>query len=246
MRRVAVFDTETTGIDVEADHIVSAFFGILDENGELELAKDYLIRPEGWEIPEAATEVHGITTEFALEHGTPAAVVLNQIYGDLIDCLTDRVPLAGHNIVYDLTIFDREYQQLEPNLRGVEWFLKDGLIVLDSLVIDKKIDRYRKGKRVLITTAEVYGVELSEDEAHGARADAIASGRIIQKQLEDFDIKPYGPKQLMALQAQWKKEQAASLQNYFRYTAPEPDPEAVVNGDWPLIPRGGRNGQPTE
>jgi DNA polymerase-3 subunit epsilon len=80
-------------------------------------------------------------------------------------------------------------------------------------------------------------VELGEDEAHGARADAIASGRVVQRQLQDFFIRPHGPKALMALQKQWRAEQAASLQEYLRTKAPEPDPEAVVNGEWPLIPR---------
>lgn len=236
MRRLAIFDTETTGVDVETDHIVSAFFGILDEDGNLEEAHDYLIKPDGWEIPEAATAVHGITTEYAKENGHTARSVLVELIGHLHRCVDERIPLTGHNIVYDLTILDREFER--EDIAPVQCALDAGLIVLDSLVIDKKIDRYRKGKRTLITAAEVYGVELSEDEAHGARADAIASGRIMQKQLEDFDIAPYGPKALMKAQAQWKAEQAASLQEYFRTKAPEPDPEAVVNGDWPLIPRG--------
>lgn len=235
MRRLAVYDCETTGVDVETDRIVSAFFGILDKDGNLEEAHDYLIRPEGYEIPEEATSVHGITTEYAREHGEDRRAVLFQISADIGRCIAERIPLAGHNLTYDLTILDRENER--EDFAPIQCALDAGLIVLDSLVIDKHIDRYRKGKRTLITTAEVYGVELSEDEAHGARADAIASGRIMQMQLEDFQIKPHGPKKLMALQAQWKAEQAASLQNYFRYTAPEPDPTAVVNGDWPLIPR---------
>jgi DNA polymerase-3 subunit epsilon len=236
VRRIGIFDTETTGVDPESDHIVSAFFGILAEDGTLEEAHDYLIRPEGFEIPEGATEVHGITTEYAREHGADRATVLFEISAHIERCVDTRTPLCGHNVVYDLTILDREMER--EGYASVQLALDSGLIVLDSLVIDKRIDRYRKGKRTLTATAPVYGVTLSEEEAHGARADAIASGRIMQKQLDDFDIKPYGPRALMKAQAAWKAEQARSLQEYFRTRLDDPDPDAVVNGEWPLIPRG--------
>lgn len=236
MRRIAVFDTETTGVDPETDRIVSAFFGILDEDGKLEVAHDYLVKPEGYKIPQEATEVHGITTEYALGHGEDVQLVLVRLALDLQRCLNERIPLSGHNIVYDLTMLDRETDR-HMGTEGVQEFLDAGLIVLDSLVIDKGIDKWRKGKRTLTATAPVYGVTLSEEEAHGARADAIASGRILQKQLAHRDIAGFGPRSLMVLQETWKAEQAASLQEYFRTKAPEPDPEAVVNGDWPLIPR---------
>jgi DNA polymerase-3 subunit epsilon len=234
MRRLAVFDLETTGVDTETDRIVSAFFGILDEQGNLEEAHDYLVKQDQ-PIPEGATAVHGITTEYANEHGQDRNYVVDALLSHLQWCVSQRLPLAGHNIVYDLTLLDREAQR--EGFESVQLALESGLIVIDSLVIDKRIDTYRKGKRTLITAAEVYGVELSEDEAHGARADAIASGRVVQIQLADMEIVRYGPKMLMQMQKAWKAEQAASFQEYLRTKAPEPDPEAVVNGEWPLIPR---------
>jgi DNA polymerase-3 subunit epsilon len=245
-RRVAIFDTETSGVDPESDRIVSAFFGILSEDGNLEEAHDYLIAPDGWEIPQGAIDVHGITNEYARENGDDEYKVLRKIYVDIVTrCVDERIPLCGHNLVYDLTIFDRCIQRFEPGTNGasVQEILDQGLIVLDSLVIDKRVDRYRKGKRTLITAAEVYGVELSEEEAHGARADAIASGRIIQYFFRHMPEEIPGPKRAMALQKAWKAEQAASLQEYFRTQAPEPNPAAYVDPNWPLIPRPTEEGE---
>src|SRR5699024_4273484 len=75
-----------------------------------------------------------------------------------------------YNAPYDLTLLDRECRRhgLEPiNAPGP---------VIDPLVIDKTVDRYRKGKRTLEVAAAHYQVAL--DDAHDAGADAIAAGRV--------------------------------------------------------------------
>lgn len=235
MKPVAVFDLETTGVDVETARIVTAFFGVLDAEGNVIEAHNWMVRPDGYEIPEEATAVHGVSTEQALKEGVEASFAIE----DIIETITfwgpdvKGLPIAGHNLAYDFTVLDREAKRWG---NSEAWWLEE-LVVLDSLVIDKHIDPYRKGKRTLITAAEHYGVELSEEEAHGAQADAIASGRIIQAMLRQGLADEYGPKALHEAQKQWKREQAASLEKYFRIKADPPQPDAVVNGDWPYIPR---------
>lgn len=241
MKSVAVFDIESTGVDVETARIVTAFFGVLDAEGNVIEAHNWMVRPDGYEIPEEATAVHGVSTEQALAEGADEYGALRQIYVAIITkCVDENIPVTGHNLAYDFTVLDRNIQRHEPgsNGAGVEDFFQQGLVVLDSLVIDKHIDPYRKGKRTLITAAEHYGVELSEEEAHGAQADAIASGRIIQAMLRQGLADEYGPKALHEAQKEWKREQAASLEKYFRTKADPIQPDAVVNGDWPYIPRG--------
>lgn len=239
MKPVAVFDLETTGVDVETARIVTAFFGALDAEGNVIDAHNWMVRPDGYEIPEEATAVHGISTERALAEGSHPSDVMLDICEKLDDAGKRGFPLCGHNLSYDLTVLDRELPRVwrEPSpFSRVEAYLDD-VVILDSLVIDKHIDPYRKGKRTLITAAEHYGVELSEEEAHGAQADAIASGRIIQAMLRQGLAESYGPKALHEAQKQWKREQAKSLQHYFRTKADPIQPDAVVNGDWPYIPR---------
>ena len=61
---------------------------------------------------------------------------------------------------------------------GIAPFSAPRAPVIDPLVIDKAVDRYRKGKRTLEAAAAFYGVPL--DDAHDAGADAIAAGRVAQ------------------------------------------------------------------
>ncbi len=61
------FDTETTGVDVENDRVVTACL-IKIVPGQLAETRNWLIDP-GVEIPEAATAVHGVDTEKARNDG---------------------------------------------------------------------------------------------------------------------------------------------------------------------------------
>ena len=64
------FDTETTGVDVDNDRIVTAALVRRDATGTH--VRSWLIDP-GVDIPEAAAAIHGVSTEHAREHGRPAA-----------------------------------------------------------------------------------------------------------------------------------------------------------------------------
>ena len=59
---LAAFDTETTGIDVERDRIVSAALVVQETPRSAPRVTRWLINP-GVEIPEAATAVHGLTAD---------------------------------------------------------------------------------------------------------------------------------------------------------------------------------------
>ena len=82
-RVIGVFDLETTGVDVVGDRIVTAHVGLLDASGTVLTARDWLADP-GVVIPEGATAVHGITTEYAREHGRPAGLVVSEVVGALV------------------------------------------------------------------------------------------------------------------------------------------------------------------
>lgn len=96
--------------------------------------------------------------------------------------------------------------------------------VIDPLVIDKHVDKYRKGKRALHALCAHYGVRL--DDAHDARADAVAAARVVRRMGEKHG--PVGAmplEELHILQVRAAAEQSLSLQAYLRRTA---DPAAVV------------------
>jgi DNA polymerase-3 subunit epsilon len=222
-RTLAVFDTETTGLAPETTRIVSAHVSLLDSDGRVSEARDWLINP-GIEIPEIATSVHGITTEYAVEHGREPAAAIAEILVVLSAHLDSGIPLVAYNASYDFTILDREAKRygLDP--------LGDLRPVIDPLVIDKQVDRYRKGKRRLENAAAHYQVSL--DNAHDASADAIAAGRIAQALARVHAEKlSMTALQLHDAQVLWAAEQAASFAAYLTSQGKKPYAD---DGTWPV------------
>jgi len=70
---LASFDTETTGVDVEHDRIVTAALVVQESAGGPVRRRDWAADP-GVPIPEGATAVHGLTDRWAREHGMPRHV----------------------------------------------------------------------------------------------------------------------------------------------------------------------------
>lgn len=221
--RIVVFDTETTGIDPANDRIVTAFVGILDANGDVERGTDWLADP-GVEIPERATEVHGISTEMAQQEGEPAAEVTAKIANSLAWVARHNLPLVVFNAPYDLTLLAAECRR-----HGVEMPML-GEQVVDPLIIDRQVDRFRKGKRTLSDCASVYGVELLD--AHDAGADAIASGHLAQAMVQRYPDQLDVPlAQLHQQQASWADAQASDFEDYMRR---QRDPNFTADRGWPL------------
>jgi len=219
---LAVFDLETTGIDVETCRIVSATVAVLDHNGTAVERIDWLVDP-GVDIPAGATNVHGITTEHAAEHGRVAAEAVAEIVTALRGHLSDGLPIVAYNAPYDLTLLDREALRY-----GIAPLISPSPVV-DPLVIDKAVDKYRKGKRTLEVTSAFYGVTL--DDAHDAGADAIAAGRVAQAiHRAHEDALPATLDEMHALQVTWYRQQAESFQEYMRRGR---DPEFLADTAWP-------------
>ncbi|MCS5733339.1 exonuclease domain-containing protein [Herbiconiux daphne] len=224
--RLAVFDLETTGIDVETSRIVTANISLLDASGTAVSRLDWLADPQV-DIPEQATAVHGITTEHARSAGRPAADVVAEIVAELRRALAEGYAIVVYNAPYDITLLNREAVR-----HGVPP-LEQPSPVIDPLVIDKQVDRYRKGKRTLEVSAAHYGVELLD--AHDAGADAIAAGRVAQaiaaKFAAELDLSPHD---LHEAQVAWHEEQCASFEDYMRRTK---NPSFTSRRGWPESPR---------
>jgi len=226
---LATFDLETTGVDVETSRIVSACIALLDDSGAVIARWDWLADP-GIDIPEGAAAIHGISTERAQAEGRPASLVVAEIVQTLKVTCALGIPLVVYNAPYDLSLLDRECRR-----HAVEG-LREPFVVIDPLVIDKAVDRYRRGKRTLEVTSSIYGVSL--DDAHDAGSDAIAAARVAQALLVKFGDElsiPFGD--LHARQQQWYADQAASFQEYMRSS--KGDHSFVANPEWPVrsLPR---------
>lgn len=224
--RVAVFDLETTGIDPATSRIVTAFIGLIDADGELERGTDWLADP-GVEIPEQASAVHGVTTEIARAEGRPAAEVVAAVRAGIEWIATHGVPLVVFNAPYDLSLLAAECRRydLAPVVVGEQ--------VVDPLVIDRAVDRYRKGKRTLVDMAAVYGVELLD--AHTAGDDAVAAGRVAQAiaAAHPDEVGALPLEELHRRQVEWHEAQAADFEDYMRR---QRDPDFTADRGWPQRP----------
>ncbi|MGK0716409.1 3'-5' exonuclease [Leucobacter sp. W1153] len=220
---LAVFDTETTGVDTSSARIVSATIAVIGGSGEVKERYDWLLDP-GVEIPDGAARIHGITTEVARASGVQAPVGVAQIVLQLQAMLERGFPVVAYNAPFDLGLLRSESAR-----HGVNW---PAVVspVIDPLVLDKQFDRFRKGKRTLEVVAEHYQVELGT--AHDAGEDAIAAGRVAQAIARKYA--QVLPDEIIALheaQVGWAAAQAESFQEYMRRVK---DPAFVADGAWPI------------
>ncbi|MER8043933.1 3'-5' exonuclease [Streptomyces sp. NPDC094032] len=227
---LAAFDTETTGVDVEEDRIVSAALVVQDASGMRPRVTRWLVNP-GIPVPAGATAVHGLTDDHLQRNGRWPSPVVEELARAIAEQSSAGRPLVVMNAPFDLTILDRELRRHRASSLGT---YLDGvpLCVLDPRVLDKHLDRYRKGRRTLTDLCEQYGVPL--DGAHDAAADASAALEVVRSVGRRFAsrLERLSPPELHTLQAVWHAAQARGLQAWF---ARQGTPEAV-DPAWPLRP----------
>lgn len=107
-QRILILDTETTGLSPRnVPHtltmawkhcrIVQIAWNIYNEQGTLISSNCFILRPEGYEIPEASSRIHGITHQEAMTTGHPIQEVLKHFHQDL---MTVDV-IVAHNMGFD-------------------------------------------------------------------------------------------------------------------------------------------------
>ncbi len=110
-----IFDTETTGRPDNYNapisdsnnwpRMVQLAWQLHDEVGKLISVKNYIIKPEGYEIPYEVIKIHGITQERAEKTGIPLVNALEEFNHDLALCKM----VAGHNVDFDIKIIGAEF-----------------------------------------------------------------------------------------------------------------------------------------
>jgi len=156
--QIAVFDTETTGVDTENDRIVTAFIGVMNTvTREFVESWQWLVNP-GVEIPKGASDVHGITNEKARAEGVAPADAIFEIMQRLDILARKGLVLVAMNASFDFTILDREIERHLPGTRPLMEVGDDGRIhrpvVFDPMVMDRAVDKWRKGTRKLVDLAD--------------------------------------------------------------------------------------------
>ena len=199
---VLFFDTETTGIpdrswnwDTDFDkypHIVQ----IAWKHGSVE--ESHIICPDGWEIPEDTVAVHGITTEYALEHGEPFPAVIDLFIASALDAGL----ICGHNIHFDTGIIKanilRELGRAYYDACNVEAALYKGKRIDTMRPAMKWVDaRMSNGRLKFPNLGELYSRCFPGDTfpAHDALEDAKAIARclpvLLENGLVELKVKEY-------------------------------------------------------
>lgn len=154
------FDTETTGF--KGSRLVQLSWILEDEHVELSRG-DFLVRPDGFWIPRAATDVHGITTEYALEHGYDLKKVVYYFLGAAR--LADVV--VGHNVEFDLDIVSGEMMRLW----GKSYL--DGVVQVDTMKAPGVVSMFGKWPKLMDLYKRLFGVEFQG--AHNSMMDVTAT-----------------------------------------------------------------------
>jgi DNA polymerase III subunit epsilon len=166
-RPLVVFDTETTGTNSRSDRIVEIACVKIYPDG----------RREDWErrlnpgipIPAGSTAIHGIS-----DADVAAAPRFRDVAAELAAYL-EGCDLAGYNIAgFDLPVLRAE-------------FLRAGVPfeVSDRRLVDAQRIFFSREPRHLAAAARFY-CQSEHDGAHGARADAEMTLRVLVGQLERY------------------------------------------------------------
>ncbi|MDG1913512.1 MAG: DNA polymerase III subunit alpha [Crocinitomix sp.] len=178
-----IFDTETTGLPknwkapyTDTDNwprCIQIAWQLHDELGVLIENKDYLVKPDGFNIPYDAERIHGISTELAEEQGVP----LSQVLEEFNDALGKAKFVVGQNVGFDNNVMGCEFHRM-----SVETELNN-MSVLDTCTEKTaqlcQIPGGRGGKFKLPTLTELHEFlfNVPFSEAHNATADVEATTR---------------------------------------------------------------------
>lgn len=202
IKDVLFFDTETTGVPdrkanwdtdfAEYPHIVQMAW-ILGTKVE-----NHIIRPDGWEIPQETVEIHGVTTEYALEHGEPFAAVVDMF---IQDCHEAGL-ICGHNVHFDTAMVKanilRELGREYYDGNGVETALYKGKRIDTMRPAMKWVDaRMSNGRLKFPNLSELYSRCFPGESfpAHDALEDIKAVMRclpvLLEMDLVKLEVKQY-------------------------------------------------------
>ena len=198
-----IFDTETTGLPKRWDapvtdtdnwpRCIQIAWQLHDDMGSLIEHQNYIVRPDGFNIPYDAERIHGISTELAVEEGVSLAEVLEKFSV----ALSRSKFIVGQNVGFDINIMGCEFHRL-----GVENPLSKMKVLDTCTEITAELLRLpggRGGKFKLPTLTELHEYLFGEPfaEAHNATADVEATTRcfleLIKKQVftsQELDVHP--------------------------------------------------------
>ena len=181
--KIVCFDTETTGLDVQKEHIIQLSLVKFDtESWRVEGQRDwYLLPEEEFTIPAEAEAVHHISKAFLLEHG----VRLRDVFGELC-AFTEGCDILSYNgngydapiLYYNLKRLGLRYQ-----FEGRTWY---DALVLERIHTAGQIDPVtgdRLHNNLTAAYTRYYGHPF--EGAHNSLDDVLATIEVFKAQVHE-------------------------------------------------------------
>ena len=225
-QEVLGFDTETTGVFTSRDRIATV--SLIRRINGTDSPRYWIINP-GVPMPPAAGRVNGLTDEYLQANGVDPRVGLEEVAAIIAETMRRGVPVVGFNVTFDFAILEAELARHDlPTLRQrLEGSVEP---IVDPLVLDRILDRYRKGKRNLASVCIAYDLPLRED-FHNAQADVSATLNLLGAMSERFpELLEMGPGEMMQFQAEAHSQWARSFNEFMSARNPDFRP---VSLHWP-------------
>lgn len=189
---VCAYDTETTGL-AEPIYPVEVGVVLYDTEAKVERASTSLvIRPEGWRVPNSATQVHGISHDDAERFGLPLIVVI----ATLTNLWSVAAVRVAHNAEYDDKVIESSLTHLgrASSLRRPPGYCTKDLAapVLNLPPTEKMVAAGYGDKPKSPKLSECYQHFFDEEiaGAHSALADARACLRVFLELMRQEVVTP--------------------------------------------------------
>jgi DNA polymerase-3 subunit alpha len=194
-----IFDTETTGLPKKWNapildinnwpRCVQLAWQIHDNLGNCIESKDFLIKPDGYNIPYDSQKIHGISTELAERDGHDLLEVLTQFN----EAVKNSKFIIGHNVKFDLNIMGCEFYRLKVKNNLEVSKILDTCYEKTATLCEIPGGRGGKYKFPTLTELHSYLFSTSFADAHNATADVEATTRCF---LELIRIENYSLQEL--------------------------------------------------
>ena len=178
-----IFDTETTGLPKRWDapitdtnnwpRCIQIAWQLHDEMGKLIEHQDYLVQPEGFNIPYDAERIHGISTELAQAEGIALLEVLHKFN----IALSKAKFIVGQNLNFDINILGCEFHRMGVVSPMSSMPVLDTCTEVTASLLKLPGGRGGKFKLPTLTDLHSYLFNTPFSEAHNATADVEATTR---------------------------------------------------------------------
>ena len=249
-----IFDTETTGLPKSWaapitdtnnwPRCIQIAWQLHDDMGNLVEHQDYLINPDGFNIPYDAERIHGISTELAQQQG----VQLKEMLEKFNIALSKAKYIVGQNVGFDINIMGCEFHRMGIQSPMSQMPILDTCTEVTASLL--KLPGGRGGRFKLPTLTELHQYLFNQPfaEAHNATADVEATTRcffelirnetftkeeleVEQEYFEDFQLKNPRSIQLIGLKHINLKEASEEIRKKLQKAEQETTQTSISDSD---------------